>query len=239
MTTEAFPDSTHLSDTNKSNPVTLRKVGLECRCSRVETEPTSDKRIKNLRIKSHIVGHPNRRLKRKKVNRMTREHDKPETVRRVVVIFDISSSTTILEDLKRTDNLAIWRNFHITLKKFLQQRTDTMDMEMYKFMGDGWILLFPPNVNSDGLFGFLKELTSTVMFQLAMVNRFLAKNPQPIGLTFGIDTGELIRLEMNDQYEYLGRAINVAARLQGEAKRFGDKAFTNVALISKSSFYSL
>ena len=35
---------------------------------------------------------------------------------------------------------------------------------------------------------------------------------------FGIDAGELIRLELNGQVEYLGRAINVASRLQSYTK---------------------
>jgi hypothetical protein len=60
-----------------------------------------------------------------------------------------------------------------------------------------------------------------------------------MGLTFGIDTGELIRLQMNEQYEYLGRAINVAARLQGETKLFKSGNMSNVALFSKVSFNSL
>jgi class 3 adenylate cyclase len=170
---------------------------------------------------------------------MTRAPEKPETARRVVIVFDISSSTTILEDLKRSDNLTVWRDFHINLKTFLQGKTDLMEMEMYKFMGDGWILLFQPNVHSGALFEFLKELTSFVMFQFVIVQRLLHKYPEPTGLTFGVDTGELIRLEMNEQVEYLGRAINVAARLQGEAKRFANRAMSNIALFSKASFNSL
>ena len=110
---------------------------------------------------------------------------------------------------------------------------------MYKFMGDGWILLFEPDVHSGALFEFLKGLTSFVMFQFVTVHRLLHKYPEPTGLTFGIDTGELIRLEMNEQNEYLGRAINVAARLQDAAKRFASPAMSNVALFSKVSFNSL
>ncbi|HWH59886.1 MAG TPA: hypothetical protein VN682_19805 [Terriglobales bacterium] len=170
---------------------------------------------------------------------MTREREYPETVRKIVLLFDISSSTTILEDLKRSDNLKVWRDFHINLKTFLQSKTGPLGMEMYKFMGDGWILLFDPNIHSGALFEFLEEITSFVMFQFIVVHRLLQKYPQPVGLTFGIDTGELIRLEMNEQIEYLGRAINVAARLQGEAKRFASKAMSNVALFSKASFNSL
>jgi hypothetical protein len=36
--------------------------------------------------------------------------------RKLIVVFDICSSTKILEELKRTDNLECWRNFLIGLK---------------------------------------------------------------------------------------------------------------------------
>jgi class 3 adenylate cyclase len=167
---------------------------------------------------------------------MTRENDKPETVRKIVVVFDISSSTKILEDLKRTDNLTMWRDLHISLKRYLESMPN---MEMYKFMGDGWILLFEPDIHSAVLHEFLKALTSFFMSQFLRVHQVLQRWPDPTGLTFGIDTGELIRLQMNEQYEYLGRAINVAARLQGEAKAFIVGNQSNVALFSRSSFNSL
>ncbi len=157
----------------------------------------------------------------------------------MVVVFDISSSTTILEDLKRSDNLTLWRDFHIKLKTFLQEKIGPMEMEMYKFMGDGWILLFQPNVSSRALLEFLKQLTSFFLFEFIWVNQLLQRRPEPTGLTFGIDTGELIRLEMNEQVEYLGRAINVATRLQGEAKSFVVGNLSNVALFSRASFNSL
>jgi len=58
------------------------------------------------------------------------------------VFFDICSSTTILEDLLRTDNQVRWRNLLILLKKFLSAEAKTQPFLLYKFIGDGWILLF-------------------------------------------------------------------------------------------------
>jgi class 3 adenylate cyclase len=169
---------------------------------------------------------------------LTRESDKPEIVRRLVVVFDISSSTSILEELKQCDRLAVWRNLLIELKEFLDAHG--VELELYKFMGDGWILLFPEDIRKDELFEYLNNVSSFFMYQYQeYVEPLLQKDPRPIGLTLGIDTGELIRLEMNEQIEYLGRTINVAARLQSAAKSMAAEGYTNVALISKASFNSL
>jgi hypothetical protein len=42
----------------------------------------------------------------------------------------------------------------------------------------------------------------------------LSHKPALVGITFGIDKGELIPLTMYGQQEYVGRAINIACRLQ-------------------------
>jgi len=169
---------------------------------------------------------------------MTREDERPELVRRLVVVFDTCSSTTILEDLKRTDNLAAWRNLLIALKQHLADANGDLGMELYKFVGDGWILLFPDRIDKEKLCEFLRRLSKWFNTEFNNeIRDLLEHRPDPIGLTFGIDSGELIRLQMNDQWEYIGRAINVAARLQGQTKEVpGGPAYK--ALFSKSSFNS-
>lgn len=39
-----------------------------------------------------------------------------------------------------------------------------------------------------------------------------------MGLTFGADKGQMIRLFMSNQREYIGRPLNIAARLQAAVK---------------------
>lgn len=170
---------------------------------------------------------------------MTRESEELALVRKLVVVFDICSSTSILEDLKQTDNLAAWRNLLICLKEFLLEQSDKLKLEPYKFIGDGWIILLPPESSKTDVTGFLRELS--IMFDHSFdsdVNGFLQRKPNPLGLTFGMDAGELIRLEMDGRIEYLGRAINVASRLQGAVKELnGNPGYQ--ALFSKNSFNSL
>jgi class 3 adenylate cyclase len=168
---------------------------------------------------------------------VTRENDSLSIVRKVVVVFDISSSTSILEDLMRCERLDVWRNLLIVLKETLMYAPA---VELYKFMGDGWILLFSPDIKKDELFEFLNQLVNCFLFEFQNnIEPVMQADPNPIGLTFGIDSGLLIKLEMNDQQEYIGRAINVAARLQGQAKSLAKDGYSNVALMSKASFNSL
>jgi class 3 adenylate cyclase len=169
---------------------------------------------------------------------VTQENENLTVVRKLVVVFDISSSTTILEDLMRCERLDVWRNVLIAIKEEMMRHRKVF--EIYKFMGNGWILLFPPETKKDLLFETLNQLVNCFSFEYQIrVEPILQADPSPIGLTFGIDSGLLIKMEMNNQPEYLGRAINVAARLQSQAKSLAKDGYSNVALMSKASFNSL
>jgi hypothetical protein len=94
-----------------------------------------------------------------------------------------------------------------------------LGFEIYKFIGDGWILLLPTDITKIQLTDFLTRLSAEYdSFFDSIVSGLLQSNAKPKGLTFGMDQGELIRIEMNGQIEYLGRPINVASRLQGATK---------------------
>jgi len=169
---------------------------------------------------------------------MTGGTDVSSRVRHLVVVFDICSSTTILEDLKRTDNLGAWRNLLIYLKDYLLEKGATLEMNLYKFIGDGWVLLFPNDVPKTELCNLLSELCKAYEAQFdASIKPLLSQEPSPIGLMFGIDAGELIRLELNGQFEYVGRAINVSSRLQSYTKELPGGP-RNKVIFSKNSFNS-
>jgi len=167
---------------------------------------------------------------------MTRRNEKPEIVRKLVIFSDICSSTALVEDLKATDNLSNWLNLLIRLKQDLISEGKNIGIDMYKFVGDGWILLAPYDIDRNTLFEFLYDFFCC--FEIGLdgenINELLSRRPKPMGLTFGSDSGDLIKLEMNEQVEYVGRPLNVAARLQGAAKQFCEP-YGAVALLSKSA----
>jgi hypothetical protein len=171
---------------------------------------------------------------------MTQEKEKPIVTPRLVVVFDICSSTTILEDLKRTDHSSKWRDLLIDMKNYLLDEISQLgpDAELYKFVGDGWIILLPIAMPKEELCSFLTRLSFHFDSEFkARIWQLLSHAPDPMGLMFGIDSGELMQFEMNNQKEYIGRAINVAARLQSETKNLSAGP-SYQALISKNAFYS-
>jgi len=158
---------------------------------------------------------------------------------RTVVIFDICSSTAILEGLVLTEHLGRWRDLLIRLKEFIESEIKPLTGEVYKFLGDGWVLLFPSSVTGIQLLNFLEKLADCYGTQAKdLVVPVLESTPAVMGLTFGVDCGRLVALHMNHTVEYVGRAINVAARLQNATKE-DDRSPAYKLLMSKAAYNAL
>jgi class 3 adenylate cyclase len=163
----------------------------------------------------------------------------PKIVRKLVVIFDIAYSTAILEDLIRTENLDAWQKVLGQLKRFFWSEKIGRK-QMYKFLGDGWILLFEDGeLSGKQVLELLEKLSAKYeeLFNLHVAS-VLSNMPPAIGLTFGIDEGSLVEIIMNNQREFVGRALNVAARLQGATKAMKEPA-PGLLLISNNAFSRL
>jgi class 3 adenylate cyclase len=147
---------------------------------------------------------------------VTQEANDIQLVEKIVVTMDICSSTTIVEDLLKTGRIKKWRNLIIALKEYLVNEAPQKGAELHKFVGDGWILFFDKPYSGKKLLTFLTGAYTTFQHSYnAEVVPSLDTPPEINGLTFGIDEGQLVRLIMQERPEYVGRAINVACRLQG------------------------
>ena len=169
---------------------------------------------------------------------MTKKSDKPTIEQKIVVFFDICCSTTILSDLISTENQKIWRNFLIDMKNFLNQNMSNYKFKIYKFLGDGWVLLF--NLRKEGIeiIDFLQILSKKYnQLYEERVSDILTINIETKGLTFGMDIGSILRMVMNGKNEYTGRPLNVAARLQGVTDPQGNNP-QNKLLISNNLYAS-
>ncbi|MEW6660696.1 MAG: hypothetical protein AB1424_18800 [Thermodesulfobacteriota bacterium] len=167
---------------------------------------------------------------------MTRQSENVVVERKIVLFFDICSSTSILEELNRTENQLLWRNLLIGVKKYLKSKYRKMDFEIYKFIGDGWILLFEPRREGLEILTFIRELSAKfISLYNRQIKDVLTIRIQNIGLTFGMDIGSCIRLIMNQRPEYTGRPLVVAARLQGAIEQ-RDKRPQNKMLISNNLY---
>jgi len=170
---------------------------------------------------------------------MTREQDHPKIVKKIVLAFDICSSTSIIEDLHKTENIIKWRDFLIWIKNYLQKKSEEYDFSIYKFTGDGWILLFDPNTSWKNLVNFIQQFCRQFKMRYKRkIEDFLETPPSLSGINFGIDRGSLIRFIMNDKIEFVGRAINVACRLQSSIKD-KDKSPQYKALVTKPLYQDL
>lgn len=115
------------------------------------------------------------------------------------------------------------RNLILALRTFLRAESVGQGFEVYKFIGDGWVLLFPPTVTGEALVSFLEKLCQLFKNKInRLVVPHLQSPPSVMGLTFGIDQGELVRLVMMGNDEYIGRPLNIASRLQGSIKQKDD-----------------
>ncbi len=151
----------------------------------------------------------------------------------IVVAFDMCSSSKIIEDLTKRKNVQPLKAFLGELKQYLaREQNATAQFDPYKFTGDGWLLLFPANTDGARLLRFLENLCLyfAVEFQRSLLPH-LSHKPALVGITFGIEKGELIPMTMSGQQEYVGRAINVACRLQAAVKDKGRSPAYN-ALVS-------
>jgi class 3 adenylate cyclase len=169
---------------------------------------------------------------------MTQETEEVRREEKVAVVFDICSSTAILEDLRLTNNEKAWRDLIIALKQFLREKETESSLSSYKFIGDGWILLFPRNYNGTALLKFLQELTALFQYHYEFVLEQLNSPPKISGLTFGVDFGPLIRFEMMERDEYVGRPLNMASRLQSALSKINGNP-ANKVLFTTPTFSHL
>jgi hypothetical protein len=160
----------------------------------------------------------------------------------LVVFFDICSSSRILDDLHRTRRVKAYRDFLIRIKMFLRRKENAGICEIYKFVGDGWVLLFPLTTTGNQLLKFLAELGEKFNEEFThSIFPVLENIPAVLGLTFGVDAGQLVEMTMSGKKEYIGRSLNIASRLQGAVKEDEDPAYDPAykIIFSKPAFKDL
>jgi class 3 adenylate cyclase len=142
---------------------------------------------------------------------------------RYVLVFDVCSSTSIIEDLVSNEQPQYFSRLLSVLQEFLQTKNSQYDYEVYKFMGDGYILLFTASTSMDMILEFYIQLVGYISSVLEwFVHDYLAATELPrLGISAGLDFGSLH--EFNDEHssntEYFGKAINLATRFQSSQER--------------------
>jgi hypothetical protein len=129
-----------------------------------------------------------------------------------------------MEDLLLSEKFARYEAFLTCVKRWLMNWTEAHSppkgrFELYKFTGDGWILLFPDTIGGEYLVRFMYNLCEMIKAELARhILPSLSSIPAVLGATLGVEAGNLVRMTMNERDEYVGRALNIACRLQDAVK---------------------
>lgn len=141
----------------------------------------------------------------------------------VVVAFDMCSSSNLIEDLSRTDSLRAYDQMLKNLYLWLWSNAKKFNFIVYKFTGDGWILLFPASLTTgNDLMQFLVKLTHKhSLLRQKLVDGHLESIPKANGLTFGVEMGKVRKIVLGTNVEFVGRPLNVACRLQTAVKDRG------------------
>ena len=157
---------------------------------------------------------------------------------RIVLCFDIASSTVILEDLQLTGTARKYQELIQPIFSFLERESTHFCFEIYKFLGDGYLLIFLPGQSIDTVLLFTIAL---VIKSLAHIKAFIeatieTKEIDRTGITIGIDEGELFALKSGSHREFYGRPLNMACRLQSS---MNGKEHVNRVLLSKRCYSNI
>jgi class 3 adenylate cyclase len=141
----------------------------------------------------------------------------------IVVVVDVCSSTTILQNLSNSGRLSAWGELLSDLGSFLDQEQLDLGFEIYKFTGDGWIFFFDPTLPTDHFVPFLHRLSDQYKASFELRLRSELSVEIDVGLAFGVDkvglgNHTMIPLTLHKKAEYVGMPVNMAARLQAAIK---------------------
>jgi class 3 adenylate cyclase len=155
---------------------------------------------------------------------------------RFVVLFDICSSTRILENVTQYGQLDSYRDTLLKFDGIARSQTERFGGEFYKFLGDGYLVMFQGTLRADTILLFIISMyiNSKQLLQNLVEHHVSLDNLQRIGLTFGVDFGNVYQIELGKSVEYYGIPINIATRLQSLIPHIEDNYKALVSLTFKN-----
>lgn len=136
--------------------------------------------------------------------------------KQIVFVFDIASSTLLIEDLQQTGRTVEYAKLISPISSFLDENAAFYKYSVHKFLGDGFILVFDQSQTIDNVLIYSVALTTKCSAHIHTFKRAFiqTKEVERLGITIGIDKGEVYPLNLRGSDELYGRPINVACRLQ-------------------------
>ena len=152
--------------------------------------------------------------------------------------MDFSSSTEILEQLNTIGKLKKWQSLLMGMREFLEKMRPMI--EVYKFIGDGWIFFVNEETKGDKLVEILRSLHEEYLkLHKRFIADYLSLTIKGHGVSFGVDHGLVYNtcFKEENNCEYIGRPINVAVRLQsGIGENLQQQTLEYKCMFSKPAF---
>jgi len=132
-----------------------------------------------------------------------------------VVVFDLCSSTEILEGLQSRGKIGLYNELFGHIETLIRRLGQGFGCRIYKFLGDGYILLVNEDTTTEELIVLCAVICRTCNTLLKEgILEEINFTPKRIGFTFGCDIGEIHALSIGGKAEFTGKVINLSSRLQ-------------------------
>lgn len=157
---------------------------------------------------------------------------------KIVIVIDSKNSTVILQELASDQMLEKYRDFMVEIRTSVEAlcKTNSISCVSYKFLGDGWIFLLDSGITGKQLIEFFDWLAFAYFssFSNHIIKNINIPIDNILGMTVGVDFGKLVKFQIENETEYVGKPLNFAARLQAKGKE-QEMAF---ALVLSNKVYS-
>jgi len=168
-------------------------------------------------------------------------HKKSERKKLTIFFSDIVNFTSLSEQIE-AEELSDFLNFYLTeMTSIAQKHGGTID----KFIGDAIMIFF----GDPGSYGYDKDAMNCVNMAVEMQSKIVSLQPYirktynfpfQLEIRMGINTGicNVGNFGSNNRLDYtaIGRAINIASRLEGEAKPGGILISESTKLLLSDKF---
>src|SRR5947207_12510903 len=81
-------------------------------------------------------------------------------MKKIVLVSDICLSTRFVLDLQERDHVRHWSAFLIAFANEIAPVLTKHRVEVYKFLGDGWIYLVPPDIKYLNFVALVRDMFS-------------------------------------------------------------------------------
>lgn len=157
-----------------------------------------------------------------------------------ILIFDICSSTEILETLVNSGHENEYINLIRKMDDCLKILSQFFSFTNYKFLGDGFILVINSEIIKTEDVIYLSYIINKIGNYLLndITDNYVQISLKRKGFTFGYDIGDVSDFHVANKLEFAGKPINLSSRLQGSLDKQEDAGCVLFSLEARNNIES-